>query len=204
MKIKLIFIYINILFLIISVLQMLNIPPYAEDMSTVYKSGYFGELEREAGIIVDAFVSIKSMSANPAYAWIFLEDLQKNGITVDVCDSKSQVVRAPGVVSGVHEKPYVLSASGPGAVYSYASGGKYHTWIPAIKKSECSPCHSNVKEGNFIGALYFERDYDAHIYYSLERILIFGAVSLLLSLTLFFLIRWTPERGIKEMFDKDE
>ena len=201
MRIKYFFICVNIIFLLASVFQMLPISLYTDDMGSLYKSGYFKELEKKCLITTDAFISVKSMSSNPAYAWVFLADVEKRGLKVYVCDSESRIVKAPGITSELYgSRQFFLSDDNN--VESFTRFGKYYARVDCIKKGECSPCHSRVRDGELIGSLYFERDYDAHIYYSLERSLIFGVLSVCLGLALFFLFKWVPAGHIKEMFDK--
>ena len=201
MRVKYFFICLNMLFLLAAVSQVLPIPFYSDDMDGLYKSGYFKELEKECLIVTEAFISIKSMSSNPAYAWVFLKEIEKRELKVYVCDAESRIVKAPVINTETYGKRHFFSLS-DNVIESFTRLGKYYARVNCIKKAECSPCHSRARDGSLIGALYFERDYDAHIYYSLERTLIFGGLSVFLSLTLFFLFRWVPARHIKEMFDK--
>jgi len=189
------------LFLLASISQMLPISLYTNDLKALYKSGYFKELEKECLIVTDAFISIKSMSSNPAYAWIFLKEIEKRDLKVYVCDAESRIIKAPGIVSEPYGNRRFFSSSDD-AVESFTRLGKFYARVACVKKGGCSPCHPGVRDGRLIGVLYFERSYDAHIYYSLERALIFGILSVFLSITLFFLFRWIPARRIKEMFDK--
>ncbi|MCL1910968.1 MAG: hypothetical protein FWG13_02040 [Leptospirales bacterium] len=198
---KYFFICLNALFLLASLSQTLPIPFYTDDMDGLYKSGYFKELEKECLIVTDSFISIKSMSSNPAYAWIFLKEIEKRGLTVYACDAESRIVKAPGIMTELYGKGRFFPLSDD-VIESFTRLGKYYARVNCVKKAECSPCHSRAREGGLIGSLYFETDYDAHIYNSLERTLIFGVLSVFLSLTLFFLFRWVPARHIKEMFDK--
>ena len=205
MKIKFTLIVINIIFLIFSVLQMFPIPPHADNMKAVYKSGYFEALDRECSLMIDAFISIKTMSSNPSFAWTYLNDLEtKNDISATVFDYKGRRVASPGLYFDDTDETVLKAITSYEAQnVSRASGGDYHTFIPVFKKPECSVCHSKVREDGLIGVFVFEQDYDAHIYYSRERVLIFFLISIALSFSLFLLTHWQPGRPIKEMFDKD-
>ena len=75
MRIKFILIVLVSFLLFLSISQTLSIPPYEDDIFFVYKSGYFSELDRGFEIIKDSFLGIKTMKS-PAYAWIFLSDIE--------------------------------------------------------------------------------------------------------------------------------
>jgi hypothetical protein len=85
---------------------------------------------------------------------------------------------------------------------SSVRNGRYFTLLPVKAEGKCSFCHEDVRPGGVVGYMSFEQSYDAHVYYSRERILIFLGISMALMIILFLFIRWDPNRGIKEMFDK--
>ena len=76
MKIKYMYIVFVVILLIISIFQIFSIPPYAGNIFSVYKSGYFKELDNGFQVTIDSFLNIKMMS-RPVYAWIFLKDIQE-------------------------------------------------------------------------------------------------------------------------------
>ncbi|MBN2079117.1 MAG: hypothetical protein JW838_09120 [Spirochaetes bacterium] len=203
MKVKYFFVALIALLLLVSISQIFSIPPYAENIFPVYKSGYFEELERGFGIVTDSFIGIKKM-ARPDFAWVFLSDIEKaHGMKIRVYDHRGRYVPAPGEVRGGPDPTVVEVLSGLDPdVRSEVRGGKFFTVIPVPERSECRFCHSPRNGRGMIGALSFERGYDAGIYYSSERIIIFISLSIILGALLYAVIRWDPGRNIKELFDK--
>lgn len=203
MKVKLIFAVLISLLMVLSISQIFSIPPYGGDVFPVYKSGYFSELDRGFGIIADSFIGIKSM-AKPEYAWIFLGDMAtRHGMTIKVYDYRGYRVPAPGEKDARQEKKIydVINQIKP-AAYSEIRGGRYYSVIPLVARGECGFCHTRVNRRDVIGALSFERPYDAKIYYSSERIIIFIVITMILGILLYAVLRWDPGKNIKELFDK--
>jgi hypothetical protein len=203
MKVKIVFAVLIAVLMIISLSQVFSIPPYAGDMFPVYKSGYFRELDSQFGVITDSFIGIKSM-ARPEYAWIFLADVGiAHDIKIDVYDCRGYRVTAPGEKSGPPDRAVLgaMDMRKPAAL-SWPEGGRYISIVPVSARGECKFCHERWNRRNVIGALKFERPYDASIYYSSERIIIFLIITAVLGLLLYALLRWDPGKNIKELFDK--
>lgn len=203
MKVKYAFIILISILILISISQIFSIPPYAGDVFPVYKSGYFNELEKGFYIIKDSFVGIMSM-ARPEYGWIFLADIGiAHDMTIRVYDYGGNHVPAPGE-KGDRADPDVLKAisSLTPVIRSEVRGGFYKSVIPVIIRGECKFCHTRWNKRDVVGALSFERRYDASIYYSSERIIIFTCITIVLGVLLFIVARWTPGKNIKELFDK--
>ncbi|MBP7738212.1 MAG: hypothetical protein KA369_19710 [Spirochaetes bacterium] len=203
MKVKIIFIVLISVLMAISASQIFTIPPYAGDIFPVYRSGYFSELDRGFGVIADAFVGIKSM-AKPEYAWIFLADTGiAHDMTIKVYDYRGRLVTAPGEKSARQDKKIygIINRIKP-SIHSEIRGGRYFSVIPMKSRGECAFCHTRVNRRDVIGALSFERPYDAHIYYSSERIIIFILITMALGALLYPVARWNPGKNIKELFDK--
>jgi hypothetical protein len=203
MKVKIIFAILISALMLVSLSQIFSIPPYAGDIFSIYKSGYFRELDRGFGVIADSFVGIKSM-ARPEYAWIFLSDIGiAHDIKIQVYDYRGFRVPALGEKIGSPDREIlrVMGALKP-AMHSEASGNRYVSVIPLSARGECRFCHSRWNSREVIGALRFERHYDAGIYYSSERIIIFVIITIFLGGLLYALLRWDPGRNIKELFDK--
>jgi hypothetical protein len=203
MKIKYLYIVFVSLLLIGSISQLFTIPPYAGNVFPVYKSGYFNELDRQFNVIIDSFLNIKMMSKS-AYAWIFLKDIQKkHNINIKVYNNKGFEIPAPGETRIVdNDKVIKLLNSIDPKIYSYVDGGKYFSVIPVFREDRCKFCHSDTNKKNIAGVITFDREYDAYIYYSSERIIIFSVISLVLLILLYYIIRWDPGRNVKELFDK--
>lgn len=203
MKIKIIFAIVISALMAVSMSQMFPVPPYAGDIFPVYKSGYFRELDRGFRVIADSFVGIKSM-ARPEYAWIFLADLEiANEMKIQVYDYRGYRVKAPGERAGSPDPDILraVNAMKPG-IDSSVRGGRYVSVVPLRMRGECRFCHQRWNNRDVIGAIRFERDYDAAVYYSSERILIFLVVTIILGALLYAVLRWDPGRNIKELFDK--
>jgi hypothetical protein len=202
MKIKIILITVTALLLVISLLQVLPLPPYAGDIAPLYRSGYFLELDRQFEVIRDAFLGIKMMG-RPEYAWIFLDDMKKgHGLAASVYNSRGEAVKAPGEASpGVDPVVISLVNSANPRTISEVRGGRYYAALPVSAADRCRFCHAQ-RPGSLVGVLTFERDFDAHVYYTRERVIIFSMISLVLVILLAALARWDPEKKIKELFDK--
>lgn len=202
MKIKILFAFIISLLLVISIGQIFNIPPYAEDVFPLYRSGYFSELERSNNVIADSFLEIKTMSET-VYGWIFLDDIEKKyEISVDVYDMHGYRVPAPRERGEKNRKiADIVRSKSPRAV-SAIEGDSYIYIKPIVLKNRCMFCHKQDINSSVAGALVFKRKFDAFNYYTSERKIIFIVISIFLCAVLFMLFRWDPERVVKEMFDK--
>ncbi len=203
MKIKYTFVGLLALLLLISISQIFSLPPYGEDVFPAYKSGYFRELDRGFRIITDSFLGIKTLS-RPVYGWIFLEDIKKKyGYTVEVFNSSGIKVSAPGMREDVPDEDVraVLNSLAP-EIETTIDGGRYIAVIPVTAENECRFCHRGYEEGSAVGALRFSRNFDSRVYYTAERVIIFLLLSIILTAALFFVMRWDPDRNVKELFDK--
>ncbi len=203
MKVKLIFAIIIGSLMLISMSQIFPVPPFADDVFPLYKSGYFDELDRGFGVITDSFIGIKSM-ARPEYAWIFLTDTGvKHAIRITVYDYKGHRVPAPGEKAGQPDREIlrVMNARAP-KTHSGIRSGRYFSVVPLVARGDCKFCHTRWNRREVIGALRFERTYDTAVYYSSERKIIFIILTILLGGLLYALVRWDPGKNIKELFDK--
>jgi hypothetical protein len=203
MKVKILFSTLLAALILVSLSQIFSIPPYADDIFPVYRSGYFMELERGFRVITDSFLGIKSM-ARPEYAWIYLSDVAINhDMRIAVFDYRGYRIPAPGERSGKPDRAVldVVNAVRPAEV-SRIDGGRFVSIVPVVARGECKFCHTGWNRRSVIGAIRFERRYDATIYYSSERIIMFTCVTIILGLLLYALLRWDPGKNIKELFDK--
>ncbi len=210
MKIKLLFIYIISILLLISLLQVIlslvhvtSLPPYAHHSDSLYRSGYFSLLDKKCSIIADAFLHIKSMS-QPEYAWIYLQDIKKKyKVEVKIFNKEGYNVTAPKVLAPKREKLILgeLNSLKPQKRYDLYFK-KYRVMIPLFKGKTCAFCHKKAKSNNVLGAITCLQPYDSSIYFSYEKGIFFFFISLLLSAILFYLFKWEPGRNIKELFDK--
>lgn len=203
MTIKHIFIAVILALLALCAVQVFSVPPYAGDIFSVYKSGYFRELDRGFSVIADAFVETK-MLTKPVHAWILLEDMEsKHGLDIKVYNRDCLQVLAPGKTgdAGGDDVRRILDSINPG-VHSEVRGGRYYAALPVFLEERCGFCHESGRPGELAGVISFERDYDAGIYYSSERTVIFCALSAALLVLLFFAVRWDPGKKVKELFDK--
>ena len=189
--------------MLISLSQIFPVPPFAGDVFPLYKSGYFDELDRGFSVLTDSFLGIKSM-ARSEYAWIFLADTGvKHDIKINVYDYRGYRVPAPGEKTGQPDREIlkVMSALTT-KTHSEIRGGKYFSVVPLFARGECKFCHTRWNSREVVGALSFERSYDAAVYYSSERKIIFIILAILLGGLLYAVVRWDPGKNIKELFDK--
>jgi hypothetical protein len=203
MKIKYMYLIFVVILLIISIIQIFSIPPYAGNIFSVYKSGYFKELDNGFQLTIDSFLNIKMMS-RPVYAWIFLNDIQKkNNINIKIYNNKGLEVPAPGEkkISYDDNVQKILSSLNPQSL-SRIINNRYYSAMPVFIEDKCRFCHTNINKKNIAGIITFERDYDSYIYYSSERVIIFVIISIVLIILLYFIIKWDPARAVKELFDK--
>jgi hypothetical protein len=207
MRVKKLFTILLILLMAISISQMLPIPPHGDDVYPLYRSGYFSELEKEFVIISDAFLNLKSMEETrygPEYGWIYLDDVSKKfSMKISVYDHEGERVPVPGSRDGQPDERVlaVINSLKP-EVSSEIRNRKFQSIIPLFAEGRCKICHTRYSKRMIVGALAFERDYDAHIYYSLERVIIFLMIAIFLGFLLYVLLRWDPGKNIKELFDK--
>jgi hypothetical protein len=205
MKIKYMYIIFVVILLIISIAQIFSIPPYAGNIFSVYKSGYFKELDNGFQVTIDSFINIKMMS-RPVYAWIFLKDIQKkNNMNIKVYNNKGFEVQAPGLTGRSDDDNVlkILNSLNP-QTFSRVIDNKYYSAIPVFIEDRCRFCHANVNKKNITGVITFEREYNSYIYYSSERVIIFVLISLVLIILLYYIIRWDPAKAVKELFDKSK
>jgi hypothetical protein len=203
MKVKYILIVIISVLLVISISQIFTIPPYAGDIYGIYKSGYFSELDSQFSVIKDAFTGIMMMG-KPVYGWIFLEDVMKNqGMKIKVYNSEGKLVPAPGETAPESDGRVirVINSIDPKS-HTEVFGLKYFSAMPVFLEDRCRFCHERVSGKNLAGVMTFERPYSAAVYYSAERMIIFMLISIALLGSLVLVIRWDPEKHVKELFDK--
>ena len=186
----------------ISFIQIFSVPPYSGDIVTIYKSGYFKELERNMFMITDSFLQIKTMS-KAEYAWIYLNDVStKYNIIINVYNSEGRLVKAPGMYQiGTDTKVIPLLQELKPEAKFFITGDSYCGMIPVYRKSECNFCHQ-VSQQPLIGVITYSMPYDGYIYYTSERIIIFVIITFAISCLLFVVIRWQPYKDIQELFDK--
>lgn len=202
MKIKYIFIFLLGIMVVISVSQIFSIPPFAGDIFKVYRSGYFIELEKQFEVIKDSFIGIKTLG-RPVYGWIFLQDIrEKHGIDVKVYNNRGYEVAAPGEVGDLSRNVLKLLSSIEPVTSSRVEADRYYTEMPVRIEKKCRFCHNTSYREDVLGVMTFTRRYDASVYYSGERILIFSIISLCLLVLMFMVMRWDPEKKVKELFDK--
>lgn len=202
MKIKYMLIFLLGIMVVISVSQIFSIPPFAGDVFTVYRSGYFIELEKQFAVIRDSFIGIKTLG-RPVYGWIFLEDIkEKHGIDVRVYNSRGYEVAAPGETGDLNRNVLRLLNSIKPVTTSRVEADHYYTEMPVRIEKRCRFCHNTPHGEDVLGVMAFARRYDASVYYSAERIIIFSIISLCLLGLMFMVMRWDPEKKVKELFDK--
>lgn len=188
--------------IITCIVQLFPIHPGAGNIYEYYKSGYFIELDKEFSIIKDSYIAVKSMG-NPEYGWVYLADIGKKfKILIKVYDDSGAVINLPGEKGNTRETDIVNVINTPNPVpYSRIKENRYYSAIPVISDNSCKFCHKNKNNGDIIGVITFESEFDSHIYYSSERIIIFSFLSLIFLIFIWIIIKWEPGKKIKEMFD---
>lgn len=201
MKIKHLLAAVNCVLILAAVIEMLPVPPQADTVLPVYKSGYFRELDEKCLAAAEGFLAVKTLGSRPGFAWTFLEDLNASlGLKVSVYDSKGRLVPFPGSFSrGTDEDVRLMLSHINPKIRSKADGGIYKTLVPMEKKAECGICHKGSR-GSLLGILAFEQNYDAYMYYSKERIPLFGGAAIALIIALFFILRF--DSGINKCLTK--
>lgn len=203
MKVKLPFFIILIFLIIVSMFQIFPLPPFADQLYPVYESGYFMEIRQNQEIVRDAFLEIKIHGRSEA-AWLFLKNLENaHGIEGKVYNRRGQLVTAPGEKEqDVESDVSAYLKKNSGAVVSSISMNRFSSFLPLKADKRCGFCHKKAKIGEIIGVLHLNHPFDAHIYYTGERVFIFLLIICVLGGLLFLLLKWEPEGKIKEMFDK--
>ncbi|MBN1501382.1 MAG: hypothetical protein JW982_14575 [Spirochaetes bacterium] len=221
MKLKILFTVLTAIFIIICMTQIINIYPYADDVFGYYKSGYFNELDTQFNVIADSFIKVKMMSrpdeniklsvpvrnyTDPVYSWIMLDDIaEKYGIEIKVYDRNGNFIPVPSV-KRENDNPAILKLINS-VDFDPVSGvdRNYYNYILPVKtEPECLICHKNTSVGQITGIISFRRKFNSYIYYGFERIILFSFLAFLSIILLFFIIKWDPEKNIKELFDKTE
>lgn len=198
MKVKIFAGSITAFLLVLSILEIFPVYPGPGQIFPLYKSGYFGEMDRNNRIIADAFTGVK-VYGRVEMGWAFLDDVRKRyNIQVDVYDSTGNQVPSPGTRSRKDSHVAELLALPRPAGETKVEGNRYVTVLPLVNGGKCRPCHSSAT----IGALYISREFNAGVYYTLERRLIFIPLAVFLLILFMLIVRWEPGRRIEEMFDK--
>jgi len=124
-------------------------------------------------------------------------------MSIAVFDRHGYLVPVPGEKKGGRDSEVleVINAARP-SMKTETRGGRYRAVIPFVARSECRICHRSMNERGVVGAMRFERAYDAHVYYSLERVMIFTVIAIILGALLYAILRWDPGKSVKELFDK--
>jgi len=206
MKVKYFFIFVLSFLLLVSVVEIFPVHPYANEIFPIYKSSYFMNLEDSFKIISEAFVHLKTRK-NPEIAWIFLSKMKKeHGIDFKIYNYQGKRVISPGnyLTKKNRQVLEILSSSRDNLKddYSKIEGNKYLTFLPMKKKPYCITCHRRKYKNAVIGVIVLSKGFDAFAYYSIERIVLFIFISVFLLFLLIFAVKWIPGKKLKELFDK--
>lgn len=222
MKIKFSFLILLSLFATICFSQLFNIFPYAEDIFTVYKSGYFKDLDRQAMIITDAFIEVKMMTKPgilkgsgsisskkhfpPEYSWVLIDDLQKKyNLEIKVYDKNAQLCETPNVKKNNDNNIVIdmLNDSTP-EITGFTKGNYYNVAVPVENEKKCQICHTKSEYSDLLGVITYKIPFDSKVFYSRERIIIFSLLLFADFVLIYFVLKWDPEKNIKELFDKTD
>jgi len=202
MKGKIFLMTIFSILLVISLSQVFSIPPYQKDIFSVYKSGYFSELEKSSLIIQQAFFTLMT-TKNKSIQWIYLKEVEKKtSISLKLYDRSGRNIISPGDKNTKTDEKIKGFMRGNASQIGEIIDGRY-SFITQIKaEKQCLVCHRNKKKNAVMGAFVSNHPINGFIYYTSERIILFVILSILTASALFLIIRWDPDKNIKELFDK--
>lgn len=203
MKIKFFLVVFLLILLIISLAAVFNIPYHYTLFPSLYKSGYFENIDKKYEIITESFIGIKILT-KPEYAWIFIDDIEKkHQIEIKVYNKKGGEVYTPGYHDDLSDSRVVNVINSPDDKgFTDVGYGYYERIIPVKAEKRCIFCHRKEKEGELIGLIRFKGHYESAVYQSKERSVLFSAISLLIVVILIQVLRWNPYGRVKELFDK--
>lgn len=203
MKLKIMIVSFLFFMLVISVLGIFNLPPFAFFQPGLSSSGYFRNIDKKYEVIVDSFIGIK-ISSRPDYAWIFIDEIEKkHNLKIEIFNNRGEQVSMPGFYNDLIDRQaasVINSKLDKGL--TFVDKGIYERIIPVKAEKRCAFCHRKEKEGDFIGVLKFQEKHESLVYYSHERSLFFLMLSFVIIIVLIQVARWHPYGGVKELFDK--
>lgn len=193
------------LLILISVLQIFNIPGGNVLLSGSHKSDYFEKIDQKFEIAMDSFFGIKILTGFDE-AFIFKDGLVSgNGdMTMNIFDRRGREIFAPGFKdSKVNRDILSFIREDEGSRDYFTMGDVYTLFRPVRAEKKCLICHRNVSEGSLMGVVKFTDKVDGKVFQGRERILIFTVLAFLLILLLILIYRWDTQKIIKEIFDKN-
>jgi len=197
-KVKIFTGMVTLALLVLSVLEIFQVYPGPDKIYSVYKSGYFRELDRSNSVIADSFIMIKTMT-QPVRGWLSIKNFEeKYKMSINVYDAAGYLVPAPGEKGELNRMVAENLSTPDPEIRSVIDGNRYVSIIPFKNGKECRICHRQSR----IGALMITRDFNASAYYTLERRLIFIPFSAFFLILFIMIVKWDPGKRIKEMFDK--
>lgn len=198
MKVKIFTGIVTLVLLALSVLEIFQVFPGPDKIYSLYKSGYFSELDRSNAVIADSFIMIKTMS-QPVRGWLSIRNFEeKYKMSINVYDAAGYRVPAPGEKGELNRMVAENLSTPDPEVRNIIEGDRYVSIIPFKNGKECRICHRQSR----IGALMITRSFNAFAYYTLERRLIFIPFSAFFLILFIMIVKWDPGKRIKEMFDK--
>jgi hypothetical protein len=188
---------------IFAVSQIFMIYPSAGEIYPLYKSGYFSELDRQFRTIADAY-RLVMLYGREEYGRGFLREVgEREGIEIHLFDERGEPVNQYGKNIPDEDKTAIrITQSIRPEPVSEIRGNRYYGAIPLFFDVRDQIRHQRKKAGTLAGVITFERPYDAGVYFSGERKTIFTGLALACAFLFFIVLRWDPERPLKELFDK--
>lgn len=201
MKIKYVLIVLLFLLTGLSVAEMFPIAPKGSFWYPWYQSGYFSEIDRQYKTVIDAFLSMK-MTGKSESAWLFMDEMKsRSDISITVYNPRGEHVSSAGFLGDKSDpvaKRIALSSSPE--TFSEIRNGKYYSAIPVPLEKKCRICHNSGEA--LAGVITFERPVGSMVYFSAERKLLFAVIALLCAALIFLVLRWDPDKKIKELLRK--
>jgi|GEM_PF-4901027 len=203
MLIKRLLIIILIIFLSLTVLELLDLPLSGLNEDSFGESDYASQIQEKFKIAEESFFVIKT-STGFQEAFLFLQgQKKKNILNVVLYDKSGREVLSLGKISDKVNKKYYDLAKTPDISEKYEiKNGIFHYNAILKAHKSCMICHRNTKKGEVMGILAFSDELDGKVFYGRERSYIFISIGILLILLLILIIKWDTQKFIKEIFDK--
>jgi hypothetical protein len=201
LKIKYFLIVLLFLLMGLSIAEIFPIAPKGSFWYPWYKSEYFSQIDRQYKTVIDAFLSMK-MSGKSESAWIFMDEMKsRSSISIAVYNPRGENITAPGFL-GNKTDPVAkrIALSENPEIFSEIRDGKYYSAIPVPLENKCRICHNS---GEYMaGVITLEQSVGSMTYFSAERKLLFSVIALIIACLIFLVLRWDPDRKIKEFLRK--
>jgi hypothetical protein len=137
------------------------------------------------------------------YSWIYIEEIAKKyNIEIRIYDKQGRRCLAPDRTDDNDEPAVMKIINSPEpAEFSEVRGIRYFFAYPIKLKTQDQILYGRSRNA-ITGVMTFTRPFDSFVYYSYERIILFGVMGLIAVFLLYRVLKWDPEKRLKELFDK--